>query len=189
MNDLRMRTSLAALLTATALSACGVPGQQALPSGFAGASGETRPVETTVSTLPPVTTERLPAAETGLIPEQILQDETGTIYYSYYLPEGYDPNEQYPLMMVMPGYDMMWFGEDSSGANLDWQGFLCWTGLPEDMIVVSAQLTDWGGDLCPAGHCADGVFLGELFRGREPGLCSRLLCRWGDDVPGGFPAA
>lgn len=144
MNDLRMRTSLAALLTATALSACGVPGQQALPSGFAGASGETLPVETTASTLPPVTTERLPAAETGLIPEQILQDETGTIHYSYYLQEGYDPNEQYPLMMVMPGYDMMWFGEDSSGANLDWQGFLCWTGLPEDMIVVSAQLTDWG---------------------------------------------
>lgn len=68
MNDLRMRTSLAALLTATALSACGVPGQQALPSGFAGASGETLPVETTASTLPPVTTERLPAAETGLIP-------------------------------------------------------------------------------------------------------------------------
>ena len=119
MNDLRMRTSLAALLTATALSACGVPGQQALPSGFAGASGETLPVETTASTLPPVTTERLPAAETGLIPEQILQDETGTIHYSYYLQEGYDPNEQYPLMMVMPGYDMMWFGEDSSGANLD----------------------------------------------------------------------
>ena len=46
--------------------------------------------------------------------------------------------------MAMPGYDMMWFGEDSSGSNLDWPGFLRWTQLPEDMIVVSAQLTDWG---------------------------------------------
>lgn len=46
-------------------------------------------------------------------------------------------------MMVMPGYDMMWFGEESSGSNLNWDGFLCWTRLPEEMIVVSAQLTDW----------------------------------------------
>ena len=46
-------------------------------------------------------------------------------------------------MMVMPGYDMMWFGEESSGSNLNWDGFLCWTRLPEEMIVDSAQLTDW----------------------------------------------
>lgn len=39
---------------------------------------------------------------------------------------------------------MMWFGEDSSGSNLNWQGFLAWTELDEDLIVVSAQLTDWG---------------------------------------------
>ena len=44
----------------------------------------------------------------------------------------------------MPGYDRMWFGEESSGSNLDWVGTLCWTELDEDLIVVSAQLTDWG---------------------------------------------
>ena len=44
----------------------------------------------------------------------------------------------------MPGYDMMWFGESSSGRNLSWSGFLSWTELDEDMIVVSAQLEDWG---------------------------------------------
>ena len=81
--------------------------------------------------------------ETGLVPEQVLEGETGTIHYSYYLPENYDPQENYPLMMVMPGYDRMWFGEESSGSNLNWDGFLCWTELPEEMIVVSAQLTDW----------------------------------------------
>lgn len=82
--------------------------------------------------------------QTGIIPEQVLEGETEEIHYSYYLPEGYDPSGNYPLVMAMPGYDMMWFGEDSSGSNLDWPGFLCWTQLPEDMIVVSAQLTDWG---------------------------------------------
>ena len=84
-----------------------------------------------------------PAMETGVIPEQILEGETGTIHYSYYLPENYDPQVEYPLMIVMPGYDMMWFGEESSGSNLNWDGFLCWTRRPEEMIVVSAQLTDW----------------------------------------------
>ena len=81
--------------------------------------------------------------QTGLIAEQILEGETGTIHYSYYLPEGYSDETEYPMVVTMPGYDMMWFGEQSSGANLNWEGFLCWTRLPEDFIVVSAQLTDW----------------------------------------------
>lgn len=84
-------------------------------------------------------------ARNGLIAEQILDGADGEIHYSYYLPETYDESKNYPMMVVMPGYDMMWFGEDSSGSNLNWQGFLAWTELDEDMIVVSAQLTDWGG--------------------------------------------
>lgn len=81
--------------------------------------------------------------ETGIIAEQVLAGETSEIHYSYYLPKTYDENKQYPLMMIMPGYDMMWFGEDSSGSNISWNGFQAWTKLDEDMIVVSAQLTDW----------------------------------------------
>lgn len=84
------------------------------------------------------------AVQTGLIAEQILDSDDGDIHYSYYLLDSYSENQQYPMMVVMPGYDMMWFGEDSSGANLSWRGFLCWTEMDEDMIVVSAQLTDWG---------------------------------------------
>lgn len=84
-----------------------------------------------------------PSEKTGLISEQILNGNEGEIHYSYYLPEDYDKNKTYPLMMSMPGYDMMWFGEDSSGSNLEWSGFRVWTELSEDMIVVSAQLTDW----------------------------------------------
>ena len=81
--------------------------------------------------------------KTGIIAKQILSGNEGEIHYSYYLPENYNENKTYPLMMVMPGYDMMWFGEESSGSNLDWRGFRVWTELPEDMLVVSAQLTDW----------------------------------------------
>ncbi len=81
--------------------------------------------------------------ETGFITEQIYDGVDGDIHYSYYLPEDYNENETYPLVMTMPGYDRMWFGEDSSGSNLDWNGFVAWTELDEDAIVVSAQLTDW----------------------------------------------
>lgn len=84
-----------------------------------------------------------PPEKTGIIAEQILNGNDGEIHYSYYLPEDYDESKTYPLMMAMPGYNMMWFGEDSSGSNLEWNGFRAWTELPEDMIVVSAQLTDW----------------------------------------------
>lgn len=84
-----------------------------------------------------------PPEKTGIIAEQILNGKDGEIHYSYYLPENYDESKTYPLMMTMPGYDMMWFGEDSSGSNLKWSGFRVWTELAEDMIVVSTQLTDW----------------------------------------------
>ncbi|OLU38135.1 alpha/beta hydrolase [Erysipelotrichaceae bacterium NYU-BL-E8] len=90
----------------------------------------------------PNETEKSPE-KTGAIAEQILNGNDGEIHYSYYLPEDYDESKTYPLVMTMPGYGMMWFGEDSSGSNLEWNGFRVWTGLEEDMIVVSAQLTDW----------------------------------------------
>lgn len=82
--------------------------------------------------------------QTGLVREQTLDSTEGLIHYSYYLPEDYDPTQRYPMMVVMPGYDMMWFGESSSGSSLNWKGFTVWTNLGQDMIVVSAQLTDWG---------------------------------------------
>lgn len=87
-------------------------------------------------------TENL-SEQTGIVAEQILNGNNGEIHYSYYLPEDYDESKTYPLVITMPGYDMMWFGEDSSGSNLQWNGFRVWTEISEDMIVVSAQLTDW----------------------------------------------
>ena len=82
--------------------------------------------------------------KSGFVTEQILEESTGQIHYSYYLPQDYSSVQEYPMIITMPGYDMMWFGADSSGSNLNWHGFLCWTEFPENLIVVSAQLTDWG---------------------------------------------
>ncbi len=89
--------------------------------------------------------------ETGLIPEQILEGETGTIHYSYYLPEDYDPS-QYPMMVVMPGYDRMWFGEDSSGSNVNWRGFLCWMERPEGIDCRFRPAHRLARNFRPAGH-------------------------------------
>ena len=55
--------------------------------------------------------------QTGLVREQTLDSTEGLIHYSYYLPEDYDPTRKYPMMVVMPGYNMMWFGESSGSRS------------------------------------------------------------------------
>lgn len=132
----------AAVLLSAAL--CGCAGVQGgVPSSQQGSAAETSSAagQEDASGSSPESAE---TAQTGFITEQILDGADGQIHYSYYLPEGYGQGGAYPLMVAMPGYDMMWFGEDSSGVNLRWNGFRVWTELDEDMIVVSAQLTDWG---------------------------------------------
>lgn len=96
----------------------------------------TTPAETTE----PVESAELPAA--GITHSQILNGADGEIHYSYYIPEEYDGKTLLPMMVVMPGYDRMWFGEGSADVP-DWSGFSAWTRLSEPMIVVTAQLTEW----------------------------------------------
>ena len=69
---------------------------------------ETAPAESET----PSETENTPE-KTGVIAEQVLDGNDGEIHYSYYLPEDYDESKTYPLVMTMPGYNMMWFDEDS----------------------------------------------------------------------------
>ena len=73
----------------------------------------------------------------------LLESTEGEIHYSYWLPDGYDGEREYPLMMTLPGYGGMWFGEDSEGTNLRERGVSVWTEIDEPMIVVSPQVTDW----------------------------------------------
>ena len=104
-------------------------------------NGKAMPSQTLASSVPkPPAEEKM---QTGLIAQKVLKGADGEIHYSYYLPEDYDGIRNYPMVVVMPGYDMMWFGEESSGSNLNWSGFLSWTKLDTEMIVVCAQLTDW----------------------------------------------
>lgn len=81
--------------------------------------------------------------QTGFTENQTLDGADGTIHFSYYLPDGYDSAKSYPLVVSMPGYDRMWFGEDSAGTNLEWNGVQAWTKLDEPVILVTGQLTDW----------------------------------------------
>jgi len=81
----------------------------------------TSPDEPAENTPPAETSE---SVQTGLFAEQILSGADGDIHYSYYLPDSYDGSRKFPMMVVMPGYNMMWFGEDSSGSNLNWSGFM-----------------------------------------------------------------
>ena len=109
---------------------------------------ETTPASITESTAEPsestLSLDTLEPLQNGLFAEQIFSGADGDIHYSYYSPDSYDGSHKFPMIVVMPGYDMMWFGKDSSGSNLNWSGFTAWTKLDTEMIVVSAQLTDWG---------------------------------------------
>lgn len=145
--------SLSLLLLVTGCQGAGDSTPSGLPLSSAVSSPSAQEESRSPASEPEVSPESTPpapqeaptaAVQTGLILEQILEDEEGPIHYSYYLPEGYDSGKSYPLVVTMPGYDRMWFGEDSSGSNLAWNGFTAWTGLDEEVIVVSAQLTDWG---------------------------------------------
>lgn len=60
---------------------------------------------------PLVETTSLPV-KNGFITEQILNGEEGEIHYSYYLPDNYDANKSYPLMVAMPGYDGRAYGDE-----------------------------------------------------------------------------
>lgn len=113
-----------------------------LLAGCGSVSAGSGSAQQTGSALP--SAEKASDIQTGFIENQTLDDADETIHYSYYLPDNYDPAKTYPLIVTMPGYDRMWFGEDSAGSNIEWNGVQAWTKLSEPVILVSAQLTDWG---------------------------------------------
>lgn len=145
---MQLKEIIAILMTLLTTACTTVPPESA-PSA-AGTSSTTQtttssPQETTSEseTSKPETSE--PSAElptVGITRNQILDGADGEIHYSYYIPEEYDGKTLLPMMVVLPGYDGMWFGEGSSDVP-SWSGFSSWTKLSEPMIVVTAQLTDW----------------------------------------------
>lgn len=126
--------------------------------------------------------EAAPTMQTGLIQEQILDSEEGVIHHSFYLPESYDGEKSYPLVTTMPGYDRMWFGEDSSSSNLTWNGFTSWTELDEELIVVSAQLTDWGETSAKQANELTEYFIKTFAVDKSRGCAKKKACVIDDKV-------
>lgn len=107
MRLLRLGPVAALLVLLLCLAGCQAAEQavSSLPESMASAAAET-PAPTpapTPSTSNQEESGRESPLQTGIIPEQVLEGETGEIHYSYYLPEGYDPSGNYPLVMAMPG--------------------------------------------------------------------------------------
>lgn len=113
-----------------------------LTSALCGCGGQALPAETEQ----PIFSEEASAfsIETGLIAEQIYQGQEGTIHYSYFLPDGYDGRKTYPLVVTMPGYDMMWFGG----------GFLREQSLLERLSSLDGIGRGYDRGLCPAHRLA-----------------------------------
>ena len=75
---------------------------------------------------------------------QVYESETeGTIHYNLYVPDHYDGSQSYALHIALPGWEGLYF--QGVGEDLHWEYLP--TESPtyvSDMIVVSAQLNDWG---------------------------------------------
>lgn len=96
MRLLRLGPVAALLVLLLCFTGCQAVSSQ--PESMASAAAET-PALTPVpapSTSNQEESGRESALQTGIIPEQVLEGETGEIHYSYYLPEGYDPSQEYP---------------------------------------------------------------------------------------------
>ena len=127
------------------------------------------------------------AVQGGFVENQTLDGADGIIHFSYYLPDGYDGTKTYPLIVTMPGYDRMWFGENSAGTNLEWNGVQAWTKLSEPVILRAAHRL--GHKIRTAGQRTGRVHDRSLLGGCQSSLRRRVLRGRRDHVPGSGPAS
>ena len=75
--------------------------------------------------------------------DQVFESEAGTCHYNLYVPDDYDGSRPYALHIALPGWEGLYFqgvGEDLRWEYLPFES----RNYVNDMIVVSAQLNDWG---------------------------------------------
>ena len=78
----------------------------------------------------------------GFVNGNTLHSEIGDIHYSSYIPNTYDGSEPYALFLTLPGWEGLYF--QGVGANMV-EDFGSESLIYNDkMIVISAQLNDWG---------------------------------------------
>ena len=69
--------------------------------------------------------------------------ERGDIHFSLYVPESYDGSTAVPLYIALPGWEGLYF--QGVGTDLRWETLpFAARDYNPDMIIVSAQLNDWG---------------------------------------------
>ena len=80
----------------------------------------------------------------GFLLDNVLHTEgLGDIHFNLYVPESYDGTTTYALHLALPGWEGLYF--QGVGEDLRWESMpFDSSHYVEDMIVVSAQLSDWG---------------------------------------------
>lgn len=82
----------------------------------------------------------------GMLNNTLLSTD-GIIHYTYYLPQDYDENKRYPMLMTLPGYSNRFNTIQTTPLTENeyaQKNAEAWTSIAGDMIVVSPNLTDWG---------------------------------------------
>lgn len=78
----------------------------------------------------------------GFINDNTLHAEVGDIHFSSYIPESYDGGKPYALFITLPGWEGLYF--QGVGANMTEDFGTEAIRYNDEMIVLSAQLDDWG---------------------------------------------
>ena len=79
----------------------------------------------------------------GFINDNVFHSaEYREIHYSSYIPESYDGSKPYALFVTLPGYEGLYF--QGVGANMVEDFGVEAIKYNSEMIVLSAQLSDWG---------------------------------------------
>ena len=78
----------------------------------------------------------------GFVNDNVLHAGMGDIHFSSYIPECYDGTRPYALFITLPGWEGLYF--QGVGANMVEDFGTEAIGYVQDMIVLSAQLDDWG---------------------------------------------
>lgn len=79
----------------------------------------------------------------GFINDNVLHSSGyGDIHFSSYIPKSYDGSEPYALFITLPGWEGLYF--QGVGKNMDEDFGVEAIKYNSKMIVLSAQLNDWG---------------------------------------------
>jgi len=113
----------------------------------------------------------------------VFTSSTGNVLYDYRLPEGYDPADEYPVVVILPGYGMGYDGQNERVeivADIPATAWFQpeWTGTDEKVIVLAIQTKRTS----PTTEAAQSIELIESFSDRfavDPDRVYMSSVSWG----------